>query len=318
VTARVSEVSVVICSHSPRSDYLRRTLEALKTQTLAREQWELVLIDNASRERLADAWDLSWHPHGRHVREDEPGLTPSRLRGIRETGAELLIFVDDDNVLARDYLEHAVSMWRRHPHLGVFGAGVLHPEFEVQPDPELAPLLHLLAIRSVPSARWSNHLKDTDCFPWGAGLCVQRETAERFSDLVQRLNAGSALGRRGEQLFCAEDDLFSWAAVEVGLGFGVFPELHLTHLISARRLGRPYFLRLIRGHGFSHGVLQFLMAGVQPRALSVRRAARILSHGARRGLFSMRCQRARVRGEADAREFILANRLKPIGRGGAP
>ena len=41
-------VSVAICTHNPRRDYLRRALAALEAQTLARDRWELVMVDNAS------------------------------------------------------------------------------------------------------------------------------------------------------------------------------------------------------------------------------------------------------------------------------
>ena len=72
-------ISVVICSHNPREDYLRRVLAALKAQTLPKEQWELLLIDNASKEPLAGRW-VFWHPYARIIRENQLGLTPARLR----------------------------------------------------------------------------------------------------------------------------------------------------------------------------------------------------------------------------------------------
>src|SRR5437016_1280228 len=128
-------LSVIICSHNPRPDYLRRVLDGLEAQTLPLADWELLLVDNASRERLADTWNLSWHSRHAHVREEELGLTPARLRGIAEASGELLLFVDDDNILAPDYLERASALVRAHPYLGVLGAGVLAPEFDVQPSP---------------------------------------------------------------------------------------------------------------------------------------------------------------------------------------
>src|SRR4051812_49081425 len=100
-------VSVIICAHNPRPDYLQRALDALKAQSLPQPQWELLLIDNASKEPLASAYDLSWHSRARHIRENELGLTAARLCGIRESTGELLVFVDDDNVLAPDYLANA-------------------------------------------------------------------------------------------------------------------------------------------------------------------------------------------------------------------
>src|SRR5215217_6870119 len=98
------DVSVIICTHNPRADYLKRTLDSLRAQTLSNDQWELLLIDNASTMPLASSWDISWHPHALHIKEDELGLTSARRRGMREASADLLVFVDDDNVLDISYL----------------------------------------------------------------------------------------------------------------------------------------------------------------------------------------------------------------------
>ena len=126
-------VSVILCTHNPRRDYLSRVLASLRGQTLPAEQWEFLLIDNASRQPLAETWDISWHSCGRHIRVDELGLTPARLRGIQESSGKLLVFVDDDNLLAPDFLDQATAISAWCPALGVFGAGVLEPEFETQP-----------------------------------------------------------------------------------------------------------------------------------------------------------------------------------------
>ena len=85
---RQPDISVVLCTHNPRADYLDRVLVGLRRQTLSFQRWALLLIDNASNEPLANRFDIGWHPNGRHVREDELGLTPARLRGIAESVAE--------------------------------------------------------------------------------------------------------------------------------------------------------------------------------------------------------------------------------------
>ena len=128
------DVSVILCTHNPRDDYLDRVLIGLRSQTLSFQHWELLLIDNASNEPLADRFNIGWHPNGRHVREDELGLTPARLRGIAESAAELLVFVDDDNVLDPDYLEQGLRLAREYSFLGTWG-GQCVPAFEVEPGP---------------------------------------------------------------------------------------------------------------------------------------------------------------------------------------
>ena len=127
------ELSVIICTHNPRSDYFGRTLEALRVQTLRREDWEMLVIDNASKQPVQERFDFSWHPNARVVREDKLGLTPARLRGIGEARGALLVFVDDDNVLDPDFLDVAQKIAAERPFLGAW-SGQCRPGFEEPPE----------------------------------------------------------------------------------------------------------------------------------------------------------------------------------------
>jgi glycosyltransferase involved in cell wall biosynthesis len=305
------DVSVVVCTHNPRPDYLRRTLNALAAQTLPREAWELLVVDNASTECLADSWDLSWHPRGRHVREPRLGLIWARISGIAETRGDLLVFVDDDNLLAPAYLEQALEIARQWPYVGVFGPGRLEPEFETEPPPRVRAQLYRLALRDASSPRWGNNPGDADSVPWGAGLCVDRRVATGYRDRIDDLGVADVLGRRGRELCAGEDELFSWVSAAAGLGCGVFPELRVTHLIPGDRLREEYLLRLIQDHAFSHGVLRYRSSGRHPRRISWERRVRLLLHGMRRGAFSMRCEWAVSRGEERAARYVVESGLPP-------
>ena len=123
------QLSVIICCHNPRRHYLARVLKALKAQTLSTDNWELVVVDNASEDAVSASHNISWHPNARHVREENVGLTRARLRGIAESSADLLIFVDDDNVLAENYLDLANQIAMDRRYLGAWGGQQL-AEFE--------------------------------------------------------------------------------------------------------------------------------------------------------------------------------------------
>jgi glycosyltransferase involved in cell wall biosynthesis len=290
-------------------------LASLREQTLPAEEWEFLVVDNRSTQPLAEIWDISWHPRGRHVREDELGLTAARLRGIRESSGGLLVFVDDDNVLAPDFLYRAKAISSRSPVLGAFGAGILEPEFEIQPPAQLRSHVGLLALRSAPSILRSHSAGDAHCRPWGAGLCVTRRVADFYRQFVADLGITAVLDRRGERLFSGGDDVFSRASAEIGLSFGVFPELRITHLISAGKLNKRYFIRLIHDHAFSHSVLDYVLNGIRPRQTDLVRYVRLLAHGMKNGPFSMRRKWAQSRGAGRAAKFISANCLKPRGPG---
>jgi hypothetical protein len=234
------------------------------------------------------------------------------LTGIRESIGSVLIFVDDDNVLAPDYLLLASTILCRFPFLGAVGAGALEPEFEIPIPPELASRLYTLAVRTVSSILWSNNIEDFRCFPWGAGLCVTREVATKYVHLIEQFNATGVIDRQGKRLFSGGDDVFSWAAIAVGQGFGVFPGLRVTHLISAERLTQEYFLRWCRDHTYSHGVLMYLRTGLKPQRAGMTWYARLLFHVFKNGAFSARCQWSVEQGRASAAQFIEQAKLSPI------
>ena len=250
-------ISVIICTHNPRPEYLRRVIDALKVQTLPPEQWEFLLIDNGSKEPLANSWDLTWHPHARHIREEELGLTPARLRAIAETNTPVLVFVDDDNVLQSDYLAEAIRWLEAYPLLGCIGAGSIVPEFELQPAEELLPYTGSLALRNEPAAHWSNDPADR-FVPWGAGLAVRRVVAGKYYEVIRSSPILTQLDRKGEGLNSCGDDEFSWQARELGLGHGIFPSLKLTHLIGQKRVSRKYLLQIAEGHVYSHALLDHI------------------------------------------------------------
>jgi glycosyltransferase involved in cell wall biosynthesis len=245
-----SNLSVIICTHNPRPDYLRRVLDALKAQTWPLEQWELLLIDNASKEPLAAKWDLSWHPQARHIREEELGLTPARLRGIEESTGELLVFVDDDNVLATDFLEMASKIEQKWFCIGVWG-GRVQPEFEEQPHPRFNGYLKFLAVIDVDRIHFTTEAYGPCPKPVGAGMCVRRKIALKYQSESRSNGHRINLGRKGSSLISADDEDLRWMACLMGYGIGVFPDLLVTHLIPARRVQEEYLLRLYEDVQFS-------------------------------------------------------------------
>lgn len=249
-------LSVIICTHNPRPPYLARVLHALREQTLTRDKWELLVIDNASREPLSERLDLSWHGASRVIREDRLGLTPARLRGIREAGGELLVFVDDDNVLDRDYLEVAARVASQKTFLGAW-SGQSIPEFERTPPEWTRPYWGFLALREFDHDLWSNLPRLGHTIPYGTGLCVRKEVGHQYVLLNETGRRSFQLDRAGGSLVSGGDNDLAACACDVGLGVGIIAALRLTHLIPPERLTMDYLARLAEGTYLSGTILDF-------------------------------------------------------------
>ena len=237
-------------------------MEGLQAQTMPPARWEFLLIDNTSDDPVASRINISWHRDGRHIREDELGLTHARLRGIAEATGDLLIFVDDDNVLRRDYLEAASRIAVAHPYLGAFG-GSIEAEFEVEPDPRYQSLLQSLAIRRVTEAKWANF--GIESVPFGAGLCVTAKVAQAYAANARDSEIRRCLDRRGGSLMGGGDLDLAMTSYDLEMGVGLFGELVLTHLIDKRRLSPQYLHRVFVAGSYSSHIVRYLHTGIAPR-----------------------------------------------------
>jgi hypothetical protein len=307
------DASVVICTHNPRTDYFVRVLESLRNQTLTPDKWELLVVDNASSVPLASSWDISWHPTARHILESELGLSPARRRGIQEASADLIVFVDDDNVLDKQYLSEAVRINKEWPLLGVWGSGSVNADFEVKPPDNLEKYLSSLALRDIASPRWANFVSRSDAIPLGAGLCVRREIARAYCGHCDQ-SPIEITDRRGASLVGGGDTEISFVSCSHGLGIGVFPELKLTHLIPQHRVSEDYMVRLGEGSMVSNLLLDYKWLNITPRTpfdldgvLSILKTLLL-----RRGV-DRRMRFAGVRAVLKARQIIRMDLQKNVG-----
>lgn len=243
------DVAIVVPAHNPDPNRLGRTLEGLKAQTA--EPAEVLLVDNAST-RFPPAEFIAHHGPAklRVVTEPKLGLSAARRCGLRESSSEVVIFVDDDNVLAPDYIEQTARIFATHASLGAIGGRSL-PDFEKPPEPwhhEFFPLLALRDLGAEPiiAAELRSPGRDRNefppCAPIGAGMAMRR------SAIMTWLASAVVLSDRcGARLTSAGDNEIVFAIMQAGFAVGYFPELVLTHLIPAARLDPDYLARLNRG-----------------------------------------------------------------------
>ncbi len=240
---------VALCTHNPRAEFLADTLTALRQQTLPVADWELLVVDNASTPPLDGRLDLAWHPRARLVREERLGIAPARVCALREFtagSADLLLFLDDDNLLAPDYLRVGREVATREPRLGCWG-GQLLPRYLAPPPDWIGPFLKYLAVFPLAhEMRLARFEGNFDPVPPTAGLFLRRPVAARY--LAQVAAPGRlALGGDARLRIGGEDMDLALTALDLGLELARLPALTLTHLIPPARLTEGYIASLLRG-----------------------------------------------------------------------
>ncbi|MDQ3242971.1 MAG: glycosyltransferase family 2 protein [Gemmatimonadota bacterium] len=229
-------IDVVICTFN-NAGLLDRTLEALQTQILPPGvDWRILVVDNNCTDETPEVVahrSLSSPVPLRRVAEPIPGLTPARVCGVRNTSATWIAFVDDDCLLADDWIEQAARFAEEHPECGAFGGRIVL-DWEV-PPPEF--------IVTFPFAfAGKNHGDTAKRRPWvaGAGMVVRREAIEACGWVDEQFLA-DRVGRRPVSGGDMEIALRIAARYEVWYN----PRCSLRHVIPVRRMSREYLRKIL-------------------------------------------------------------------------
>ncbi|TWT85914.1 N-glycosyltransferase [Posidoniimonas polymericola] len=228
------KVSVITCTYNG-AWCLERTLRALAEQTLPKSEWELVFVDNASTDgsgELATRLIAELGIRGAVLHEPQPGKTFALQTAFRAAQGEFFCTVDDDNLLASDYLANAAECLAANPGFGLIGGKVL-PVME-DPEASLEDACHwtraMLAVRDFGEDVIAGNA------PIGAGMAGRTAVMRGVYESI-----GTHLPDRiGDGPGCCEDHEKSQTFRRLGWEVAYVPCLSLDHVIPAKRLDPEY------------------------------------------------------------------------------
>ncbi len=248
-TAQV-DYSIVICTYNPEREVFRRCLRAVARLNYEGLTAETIVVDNNSNPALNEAGLRTVAPGIpglRLLRETRPGVVQARITAIRASRGRTIVYFDDDNEPESDYLQAHRLLEPQFPQVGAWGPGHVTVEYTDGIDPRLTPFAtSAFQERHETATRFDNQLEWQDCYPFGTGMCIQREILLRYLDMA---DAGSVTleGRSARKLTSGEDTQMVLVGIRNGYAAGVSPVLRLRHLIPARKANAAYLKRLAYG-----------------------------------------------------------------------
>lgn len=105
------KISIVIPAYN-EEEYLGETLDALAQQTLRRDAFEIIVVDNAS----SDQTSTIAYSHGadKIIHESRKGTNRARQTGLRHACGEIIAFLDADCIAPSDWLEKIYITLTKH------------------------------------------------------------------------------------------------------------------------------------------------------------------------------------------------------------
>jgi glycosyltransferase involved in cell wall biosynthesis len=227
VPASSPDLSVVICTHN-RSAVLRRALRSLAEQTAAPGTFEVIVVDNASRDDTAEVTAAMEPavPGLRYLYEPELGLCRARNSGTDAARAPLVAFLDDDATTEPGWVTAMVGAFDS-PEVAAAG-GPIVVEWEQGDRPRWLPRTldpqygHLdCGPESVPMV--------FPVTPFGSSMVFRREV------LFDVGGFSMALSRKGNGLISNDEKEVFRRLADRGLTVRYVPDAVVHHHIPAER-----------------------------------------------------------------------------------
>lgn len=115
-----------------RAGLLKNCLEALAKQTISKDTYEIIVVNDGSRDHTDAAVKefSSSHPdlNFAYIAQKNTGVSAARNRGIREASGEIIFFTDDDCVVPAHWIETLSDGYRRHPDAAGVGGWYRYSE----------------------------------------------------------------------------------------------------------------------------------------------------------------------------------------------
>lgn len=240
------KVTVAICTHNRAKD-TGEAIESVLAQSFAQDQIETVVVDNRSADNTAEVVGKLAELHGsrvRYIHESELGLSVARNRAIREAKGEFILFLDDDALASRLWVQHIVDVFESDAAIGCVG-GKIDPIWEAA-EPDWIPEEHRSVFTILDYASEITEMP-APAIPYGANVAFRASVFQHYKPFREDL------GRVGTNLLSGEE---SELIARIRERYKVFytPFASVQHKIAKERTTKKWFLKRIFWQGVSDAV----------------------------------------------------------------
>lgn len=249
-------ISVVIPT-SGRAGYLSAALDSLALQTLPKDLYEVLVVDNISQDNTREIVRLAAQKlHNlRYFYEPVPGLHAGRHRGLREARGDVLAYIDDDVRVSSTWLEAIIEGFS-DPKVVLVG-GNNYPDYKSDPPVWIKDLwqspfyggnaITYLSVLGLPEGKReiAPHLV------WGCNFSVRKNILVQSKGFHPDAMPESLIYFRGD----GETHVSNFVAAS---GFRTIFDSHASvwHIVTEDRMTIPYFKKRAHNQGISDSYLQ--------------------------------------------------------------
>jgi glycosyltransferase involved in cell wall biosynthesis len=239
------KISIIICSYN-RANYIVGAMESLYNQTLSRDLFETIVVDNNSsdntKELCLDFIASHKDYNGYYFEEKQQGASFARNTGVEKSQSPLIVFMDDDAIADNDFLERIIDFFETHPEADALGGRII-PKF-IPAEPKW---MSYYVSSLIGNFHYSEEIVPfkTGKYPLESNMIVKKKDfleAGGFNTNLPGVKGTLRIGGEGKEFFLKlQNDFHKIIYYD--------PAIRVQHIVEVNKLTREYMYRVASGIG---------------------------------------------------------------------
>ena len=227
-------ISFIICTYN-RADMLRNCIYSILDNNYSKELYEIVVVNNNSTDNTEAVINelKALNKNIRYLIEEQIGLSKARNKGINESKGDIVVFLDDDTILAKEYITHLVEAIHKNSGV-VCASGQILPLWGIS-EPAWFTDAFASIIGKTLYGEDDRILKGSE-MPIGANMIFKKTV---FGE-VGLFN--SELGIQGDKLGLGEENDICLRIRKRGYNIHYFSKVLVYHNVHENKVDKNYIL----------------------------------------------------------------------------
>lgn len=237
-------ISVVICTYN-RADYIQEAMESLYNQTLTKESFEVIVVNNNSTDNTEIVCTnfIANHIDGQFyfVNEKQQGASFARNTGAKIAKSPLLCFMDDDAVAEKNYLQRIIQFFDTYPSAGGLGGRII-PRY-IPSEPKWMSYFVSSLVGNFDYAQKVTEFSPNK-YPLESNMIIRKEdflAVNGFNTALPGVIGNFRIGGEGKEFFLK--------LKATGKSIYYDPSIIVEHIVETKKLTGEYLYRVASGIG---------------------------------------------------------------------
>lgn len=232
------EITVVVCTYN-RADLLAGCLASLETQTLDKDRFEVVVVDNNSTDHTQEVVHrfVGRIENLRVVIEHKQGLSHARNRGWQEAQCPLVGYLDDDAMASNFWCEKVLAAFEESGELTAAVGGKILPWYQVPKPTWFSDVLEIRSCGDSAGFLPPEHARNGFS---GSNMAFKKETLSAYGGFNPQF------GMSGNTMYFGDETELFGRLFEDARRLWYDPEIKVYHLVSSDNM--TLVNRYVRGY----------------------------------------------------------------------